>query len=113
MFVIGDNFSNITNPDTTRCRWTLIDNAGGIKRDRVIQFTPAFYMNETSMMCVTPSSFIGGDRAFVQLTFNNKDFSAQDENLIFQFYSILGSFPHSGPSNAQNEVILVKGAGFK
>jgi hypothetical protein len=35
------------------------------------------------MMCVTPASFVGGDRAFLQLTFNNKDFSAIDEALIF------------------------------
>jgi len=113
LFIHGENFSNITNPETTKCRWTLIDNASGVKRARVIQFTPAFYVSETQMMCVTPSSFVGGDRAFVQITFNGKDFSAQDEKLIFQFYSILGSFPHSGPSNAQNEVILVRGAGFK
>lgn len=63
-------------------------------------------------MCITPSSFIGGDRALIQITFNSKDYS-QEDNLIFQFYSILGSFPKSGPSNARNEVILVKGAGFK
>lgn len=70
-------------------------------------------MNITMLMCVTPSSFIGGDRAFIQLTFNGKDYSAQDENLIFQFYQINGAFPHSGPANAQNEIILIKGAGFK
>lgn len=75
VFVMGENFSNITNPDNSRCRWTLIDNVNGQKRDRVIQFTPAYYINETQMMCVTPSSFVGGDRAFVQLTFNNLDFS--------------------------------------
>lgn len=88
VFVIGENFSNITNPDNSRCRWTLIDNKNGVKRDRVIQFTPAYYINETQIMCITPSSFIGGDRAFVQLTFNNLDYSEQNENFVFQFYSI-------------------------
>lgn len=39
-------------------------------------------MNSTNMMCITPSSFIGGDRAFIQITFNDKDFSTED-NLIF------------------------------
>lgn len=57
-----------------------------MKRDKIIQYTPAAFMNVTMLMCVTPSSFIGGDRAFIQLTFNGKDYSAQDENLIFQFY---------------------------
>lgn len=64
------------------------------------------------MVCLTPGHFIGGDRAYVQLTFNNLDFSEQSEDLIFQFYQISGIFPHSGPSNAKNEVILVRGKGI-
>lgn len=32
--------------------------------------------------------------------------------MIFSFYAIFGSFPHSGPANGFNEVILVKGAGL-
>lgn len=65
------------------------------------------------MMCVAPASFIGGDRVFIQLTFNNMDYSEQDERLIFSFYQVKGAFPHSGPSNSVNEVILIRGAGFK
>jgi len=76
VFILGENFSNITNSENSRCRWTLIDNMNGIKRDRVIQYTTAYFMNVTLMMCVTPNSFVGGDRAFVQITFNNRDYSA-------------------------------------
>lgn len=32
--------------------------------------------------------------------------------MIFNFYDIHTSFPHSGPADSSNEVILVKGAGF-
>ena len=36
VFIVGDNFSNATEQESTKCRWTLIDNMSGIKRDRVI-----------------------------------------------------------------------------
>ena len=47
VFILGENFSNITDPEVSKCRWTLIDNANGSKRDRIIQFTPAYYLNST------------------------------------------------------------------
>lgn len=65
VFILGDHFSNITDLDKQKCRWTLIDNQNGIKRDKIVQYTPAAFMNVTMLMCVTPSSFIGGDRAFI------------------------------------------------
>ena len=40
------------------------------------------------------------------------DYTPQQENMVFQYYAIFGSFPHSGPADAFNEVILVKGAGL-
>lgn len=46
------------------------------------------------------------------MTFNDADYTDQRDDLIFRFYNIFGSFPHSGPSDAYNEFILVKGAGF-
>jgi hypothetical protein len=110
--IIGENFSNITDPEQTKCRWTLIDNVNIENRPTIVQHTPAIYFNKTTMMCMTPSYFIGGDRAFVQLTFNNYDYSDFDDNLVFQFYQIGSMFPKSGPSNTQNEVITIKGSGF-
>ena len=40
------------------------------------------------------------------------DYTPLQENMVFNFYAIFGSFPHSGPANGFNEVILVKGAGL-
>lgn len=64
------------------------------------------------MMCLSPNGFLGGDQVYVQLTLNDMDYSPQQENMVFQYYAIFGSFPHSGPANGFNEVILVKGAGL-
>jgi hypothetical protein len=52
------------------------------------------------MQCSAPGSFIGGDRAYVQLTFNNNDYSEVSDRLIFSFFQIGNSFPHSGPADA-------------
>jgi len=38
------------------------------------------------MYCMMPGHFLGGDRAQIQLTFNNMDFSDASDHLIFQFY---------------------------
>lgn len=32
--------------------------------------------------------------------------------MVFNYYAIFGSFPHSGPADGFKEVILVKGAGL-
>ena len=63
-------------------------------------------------MCVSPNGFAGGDKVNVQLTYNDQDYTPAAENLVFRYYAIFGSFPHSGPSDAYNEVIVVKGAGL-
>jgi hypothetical protein len=47
VFVLGNHFSNITDRENSKCKWTLIDNTNGIKRDRVIQYTPATFLNTT------------------------------------------------------------------
>ena len=99
--MIGEKFSNITLDSNTKCKWTLIDNLDvELKRENFVQFTPAFYVNETMMQCSAPGSFIGGDRAYVQLTFNNNDYSEVSDRLIFSFFHIGNSFPHSGPADA-------------
>lgn len=81
--IIGENFSNITEPEMAKCKWTLIDNVHGEKRPMIEQTTPALYKNPTTMECLSPGIFIGGDRASVSLTFNNLDYSEFSEDLIF------------------------------
>ena len=73
---------------------------------------PAFYIDQHTMMCVTPNGFLGGDRVNVQLTLNDMDYTPESENMVFSFYAVFGSFPHSGPADCPNEVILVRGAGL-
>lgn len=36
VYITGENFSSIISEENTRCRWILIDNMGGLKRDRII-----------------------------------------------------------------------------
>jgi len=111
VFLKGNLFSNITDSNVVKCRFTLKNGTAGF-RETMPKFMPAFYIDPQTMMCLSPNGFIGGDKAYVQLTFNDMDYSPQQENMIFSFYAIFGAFPHSGPANAFNEVILVRGAGL-
>ena len=45
------------------------------------------------MMCMSPNGFRGGDKVYVQLTFNDNEYSEINENLVFNFYAISSSFP--------------------
>lgn len=62
------------------------------------------------MKCATPNGFKGGDEVVVDLTFNGVDFT--ESNFPFYFYNIFASFPKSGPADATNQYIQVKGMGF-
>ena len=111
VYISGDHFSNITNSENVRCKFTLYDSTvQGRKVES--RTTPAYYINETMMWCASPSGFLGGDKCHVSLTFNSMDYSQETDSLSFTYFSINGAFPHSGPSNAVDEVILIKGAGF-
>ena len=47
----------------------------------------------------------------MDLTFNGVDYT--DASFPFSFYNIFGSFPKSGPSDAYDQYIQVKGKGFR
>jgi hypothetical protein len=40
------------------------------------------------------------------------DYTPVSEIMVFTYYAVFGSFPHSGPADGFGEVILVKGAGL-
>lgn len=63
------------------------------------------------MKCASPSGWSGGDQVRVDLTFNGFDYT--DANFIFSFYNIFGSFPKSGPADADHQYIQVRGKGFR
>jgi len=110
LFLMGDHFSNITDPENVKCMFSLVNDANGTSSPK---YLPARYLNETNMGCFSPPGYRGGDQVYVQLSFNGADFTPQNPNLVHTFYNIFGSFPQSGPADAYDEVILVKGAGFR
>jgi len=63
------------------------------------------------MKCTTPPGFDGGDQAWVDLTFNGADYTAN--RVKFDFFAIYGSFPKSGPNDAYNGFIQIRGKGFR
>jgi hypothetical protein len=109
IFIQGQRFSNITDPEFVKCRFTLIGGA----RETAPKYIPAIYRDEQTMMCVSPNGFFGGESANVQLTFNGIDYTEPKPPLAFNFYTVLGSFPHSGPADGFDEVILIRGEGLK
>ena len=62
------------------------------------------------MKCASPAGWAGGDQVRVDLTFNGVDYT--EHSYIFSFYNIFGSFPKSGPADAENAFIQIRGQGF-
>jgi len=109
IMIKGNLFSNITDPETVKCRFTVTQDS---KKNNLPKYMPAIYMDPQTVMCVSPNGFSGGDKVNVQLTYNDEDYTPASDKLVFRYYAIFGSFPHSGPSDAYNEVIVIKGAGL-
>ena len=76
-----------------------------------VRYIPAYFIDKETMKCASPSGWTGGDQVKVDLTFNGVDYT--DNNFIFSYYNIYGSFPKSGPSDASNQYIQVRGKGFR
>ena len=47
------------------------------------------------------------------MTFNGADYTDIKDFMVFNYYTILGSFPHSGPADGFDQVILVRGNGLR
>lgn len=115
----GSKFSNVTNGlKTVRCRFTQImsnsneSDTNNFDQDNApVRYIPAYFIDNETMKCASPSGFSGGDQVNVDLTFNGVDYT--DNKFVFSFYTIFGSFPKSGPSDAVNAYIQVRGKGFR
>ena len=61
VFIKGTQFSNITDSENVKCKFTLFDS------DRVIKpkTMPVVYINETFVMCMSPNGFKGGEKAHI------------------------------------------------
>ena len=64
IMIKGDLFSNITDPSTVKCRYTLKNGTAGW-RATLPKTMPAFYIDSHTMMCLSPNGFIGGDKVYV------------------------------------------------
>jgi hypothetical protein len=106
IFITGAKFSNISDPQNFKCMFTSKDNAAMPPK-----FIPAFYQNQTTIMCSSPGGWGHGDEVNVQVTFNGVDYS--DNNFTFNFYNIRRAFPRSAPADGSGGPILIEGSGFK
>lgn len=107
IIITGKRFSNITDPEYVKCRFTSVNN-----KDVFPVFIPAYYHNATAMRCASPPGFKANDQAQVDLTFNGIDFFSN--NFVFSFYHINGYFPKSGPSETcASDYIMIHGTGFR
>lgn len=57
IFIQGQRFSNITNSEFVKCKFTMIGN----ERQQLPKFIPAIYRDEQTMMCMSPNGFFGGE----------------------------------------------------
>jgi len=98
----GKRFSKLAEGlKTVKCRFTEImsDDATDDEISKMkIKYIPAYPIDGETMKCTTPPGFVGGDQAWIDLTFNGADYTAN--KIKFDFYSIYGSFPKSGPTDA-------------
>ena len=104
IYITGNKFDNISDPQNFKCRFTSGDPTVPAK------FIPGFYVNDTTMMCSSPGGWGRGDATRVQVTFNNEDYS--DNNFTFNYYNVIRFFPRSGPSDGTGGPIRVEGSGF-
>lgn len=75
------------------------------------KFSPAEWIDKETMKCNTPTGWSGGEWVKVDLTLNGIDYT--DVAYDFYFYTLQQSFPKSGPADATNQYIRVKGKGFR
>jgi len=98
LYITGSKFSNITDRSMVKCRFR--SNNASLKPVKQI---PAYYKNSTTMMCVSPSGWKGGDSVFVDMTFNMVEYTPQ--NFTYKFFNIYDSFPKSGPTESMDQTI--------
>jgi len=99
---------------TVKCRFQQIAPEGNVTWDddnAPTKYIPAYYIDQETMKCASPAGWVGGDQVKVDLTFNGYDYT--DNSFIFSFYNIYGSFPKSGPSDAVDKYIQIRGKGFR
>lgn len=80
-------------------------------QDMPPKYMPLKYLNDTMIMCASPSGFTKGDKMHLQVTFNGGDYDMKDYE--FNLYNMAEAFPRSGPSDGTGGDIVISGQGFK
>ena len=105
IYIKGEKFSNNTDSDEFKCRFTPMSSNMPPKTIR------ARYINSTAIMCPSPGGWSEADRVILQVTWNGVDYD--QNNFQYSFYSIHNAFPRSGPSNGHGGDIIISGQGFR
>lgn len=105
IYILGKNFTNISNPVEFNCKFTPINMPIPPKK------MPGIFINSTIIMCASPGGWGQGVAVKLQVTFNGGDYD--DNNFIFTFFSITRAFPRSGPSDGNGGDIIIEGLGFR
>lgn len=105
IFIRGEKFTNHTDPEEFKCRFTPVSLQIPAKTIK------ARYINSTTIMCPSPGGWSEAAKMVLQVTWNGVDY---DENHFqYTFFSIHRAFPRSGPSNGHGGDIVVYGQGFR
>ena len=105
IYITGQNFPNMEGGDEFNCRFTPINTKASAKK------MPAQWLNETTIMCVSPGGWSQGDKMKLQVTFNGNDY---DKNgFTFILYKMDRAMPRSGPSDGTGGDIIISGQGFR
>ena len=105
VYLIGQNFTNLTGQRDFNCRFTPRNLNTPSKKAR------ARWLNSTTIVCYSPGGWKKGDQMHVQLTYNGVDYDEYNYN--FTFFSIGRAFPRSGPHDGSGGPIIVEGRGFR
>jgi hypothetical protein len=105
IYIIGQNFTNMSDPIQFNCRFTPISLKIPPKT------MPAIYINSTTIRCASPGGWGQGDAMKLQVTFNGADYD--NNNFTFTFFAITRTYPRSGPSDGTGGDIIVEGQGFR
>ena len=101
IFIRGEKFTNHTDPEEFKCRFTPVSLQIPAKTIK------ARYINSTTIMCPSPGGWSEAAKMVLQVTWNGVDY---DENHFqYTFFSIHRAFPRSGPSNGHGGDIVVYG----
>lgn len=103
--IMGEKFTNHTDPAYYKCRFTPTTLQLPAKE------TFVEFLNTTTIRCPAPGGWPEGDEMMVQLTQNGVDYD--QKHMSYTYYSVHLAIPRSGPSDGQSGAITVTGQGFR